>query len=59
MEYGGMDEYGLDEDGPTCPACGIEMIADGVDTAEGLESCHRCPRCRLVIVVPGLFGRGG
>ncbi len=41
-------------DAPLCPACGTEMITDGVDTAEGLESCYRCPRCRLVIVIPGL-----
>ncbi|WP_161498724.1 hypothetical protein [Microterricola pindariensis] len=39
--------------GPPCPACGTEMHADGVDTAEGLESCHRCPRCKLVLVIPG------
>ena len=45
----------LDEPGPLCPACGTEMTEDGVDTAEGLESCHRCPRCKLVIVVPGLW----
>ncbi|WP_166789488.1 MULTISPECIES: hypothetical protein [unclassified Cryobacterium] len=43
----------FDDDGPACPACGTEMIPDGVDTADGLEECHRCPRCRLVIVVPG------
>ncbi|MBG6214922.1 MAG: hypothetical protein LH475_10835 [Cryobacterium sp.] len=36
----------------TCPACGSEMITDGVDTADGLEFCHRCPKCRLVIVCP-------
>jgi hypothetical protein len=40
-------------DGPPCPACGVEMQPDGVDTAEGLESCHRCPRCKLVLVIPG------
>jgi tRNA(Ile2) C34 agmatinyltransferase TiaS len=43
------------ETGPRCPACGTEMAPDGVDTAEGLESCHRCPRCKLVILVPGLW----
>jgi tRNA(Ile2) C34 agmatinyltransferase TiaS len=43
----------FDDDGPACPACGTEMIPDGVDTADGLEECYRCPRCRLVIVVPG------
>ena len=42
-----------DDDGPVCPACGTEMIADGVDTADGMEECHRCPRCHLVIVLPG------
>jgi Zn-finger nucleic acid-binding protein len=42
-----------DDDGPACPACGTEMIPDGVDTADGMEECHRCPRCRLVIVLPG------
>ncbi|SEN32086.1 zf-TFIIB domain-containing protein [Cryobacterium luteum] len=42
---------------PICPACGTEMITDGVDTADGLEECHRCPRCRLVIVVPGLWSQ--
>jgi hypothetical protein len=41
----------LDEPGPACPACGTEMSPDGVDTAEGLESCHRCPNCKLVIVI--------
>jgi len=46
-----MTEWELDGDGPLCPVCGIEMLADGVDTAEGLESCHRCPRCKLVVVV--------
>jgi hypothetical protein len=29
------------------------MTADGVDAAEGLESCHRCPRCKLVVVAMG------
>jgi tRNA(Ile2) C34 agmatinyltransferase TiaS len=43
----------FDDDGPVCPACGTEMIADGVDTAGGMEECHRCPRCHLVIVLPG------
>ena len=54
-----MDEDGFDTDepGPPCPACGTEMSPDGVDTAEGLESCHRCPRCKLAIVVPGLWPR--
>jgi hypothetical protein len=48
-------DYDVDDDepGPACPACGTEMSPDGVDTAEGLESCHRCPRCKLVIVMPG------
>ena len=46
-----MTEWELDGDGPLCPVCGIEMLADGVDTAEGLESCHRCPQCKLVVVV--------
>jgi tRNA(Ile2) C34 agmatinyltransferase TiaS len=46
---------GVDWDGPACPSCGVEMNADGVDTAQGLESCHRCPHCRLVLVVPGLW----
>ena len=49
-----MSAFDTDGD-PTCPVCGTEMITDGVDTAEGLESCHRCPQCRLVIVVPGLW----
>jgi len=48
-----FDELVFDEPGPPCPACGAEMFPDGVDTAEGLESCHRCPRCKLVIVLPG------
>ncbi|WP_198418093.1 sulfatase-like hydrolase/transferase [Cryobacterium sp. TMT4-10] len=52
---GWMTEIGFDGDGLACPACGVEMTEDGVDTAEGLESCHRCPRCRLVVVVPGLW----
>ncbi len=43
------------DDDLICPACGAQMIEDGVDTADGLESCHRCPSCRLVIVVPGLL----
>ncbi|WP_166787026.1 hypothetical protein [Cryobacterium sinapicolor] len=50
-----MEDFALDGDGPVCPACGVEMTADGVETAEGLESCHRCPRCNLVVVVPGLW----
>jgi hypothetical protein len=49
-----MDDDELNEPGPVCPACGTEMTPDGVDTAKGLESCHRCPRCKLVIVLPGL-----
>jgi transposase len=53
-QTGEMEEFALDGDGPLCPACGVGMTPDGVDTAEGLESCHRCPRCKLVIVVPGL-----
>ena len=43
------------DDDLTGPVCGAEMITDGVDTADGLESCHRCRRCGLVIVVPGLW----
>ena len=54
-QTGEMDDLSLEADGPLCPACGAEMTADGVDTAEGLESCHRCPRCKLVVVVPGLW----
>ncbi|WP_167726495.1 hypothetical protein [Cryobacterium sp. TMT3-29-2] len=50
-----MEDFALGGDGPVCPACGVEMTADGVETAEGLESCHRCPRCNLVVVVPGLW----
>lgn len=58
MQTGRVREDWSDEsveffDGPPCPACGVEMQPDGVDTAEGLESCHRCPRCKLVLVVPG------
>ena len=49
----GVDEYGDLFDGPPCPACGVEMQPDGVDTVEGLESCHRCPRCKMVLVIPG------
>ncbi|WP_166793282.1 hypothetical protein [Cryobacterium lactosi] len=49
------DGFDIDEPGPPCPACGTQMSPDGVDTAEGLESCHRCPRCKLAIVVPGLW----
>jgi hypothetical protein len=55
MDEDDFDEDGFDEPGPPCPACGTEMAPDGIDTAEGLESCHRCPRCKLVIVVPGLW----
>jgi transposase-like protein len=48
-----MDDDGFDEPNPPCPACGSEMTPDGVDTADGLESRHRCPRCKLVIVLSG------
>ena len=54
-QTGEMEDFALGGDGPVCPACGVEMTADGVETAEGLESCHRCPRCNLVVVVPGLW----
>jgi hypothetical protein len=58
LQTGGvLDDWANDGDalfdGPPCPACGVEMQPDGVDTAEGLESCHRCPRCKLVLVIPG------
>ena len=54
-QTGAMHPLESDNDGPSCPACGAEMTPDGVDTADGLESCHRCPRCKLVILVPGLW----
>ena len=54
-QNGKVEDLALDGDGPACPACGAEMSADGVDTAAGLESCHRCPCCKLVIVIPGLW----
>ncbi len=52
-QTGGVSDFDDYLDGPPCPACGTQMQPDGVDTAEGLESCHRCPRCKLVLVIPG------
>lgn len=52
-QTGGVSDFDGFLDGPPCPACGTEMRPDGVDTADGLESCHRCPRCKLVLVIPG------
>ena len=58
LQTGGVRDDGVDDgidlfDGPPCPACGVEMQPDAVDTADGLESCHRCPRCKMVLVIPG------
>ncbi|MFC5931721.1 hypothetical protein [Cryobacterium melibiosiphilum] len=49
------DDDGLAWDGPPCPACGLEMNSDVIETAHGLKVCQRCPACGLVLLVPDPF----